>query len=134
MGSFLDKAFRITSLVLIIALLFNVYNSHAQTVGGIGQQEPVKFAGMLAANLTFCNAHSERQLDFSQLSLRSCHKWLKSHNGYCNSLFSRLTIEHYSTPESRREITLGRFHFGYMYKILFKAVQTIRTWKNSLSP
>jgi len=105
MGSFLDKAFRITSLVLIIALLFNVYNSHVQTAEGIGQQEPVKITGMLAASLTFCSAHLEQQ------------------SPNCKNFFSPLAIEHYST--GRRKIPQGRFHLEYTHRIPFKAVQVI---------
>ena len=105
MGSFLDKAFRITSLVLIIALLFNVYNSHVQTVEGIGQQDPVRITGLLAANLTLCMAHLEQQ----------------PHN--CKNFFYPLTIEHYST--GRREIIQDKFHLEYRQRIPFKAVQVI---------
>lgn len=103
MGSFLDETFRIAPLVLIIALLFNVYNSHAQTVGGIGQQEPVKITGMLAANLTFCNAHLEQQL----------------HN--CKNFFSSLTIGRQSTDE----ITQAGSIFEYIHRIPFKVVKVI---------
>lgn len=51
MASFLYKSFRKKALVLIIALLFTVYNNHAQE--GIGQQKPVKITGLLAANLFY---------------------------------------------------------------------------------
>lgn len=56
MGSFSCASVRKITLVLIIALLFIVYNSDAQNVKGIGQQKPVKITGMLAANLTFFDA------------------------------------------------------------------------------
>lgn len=49
MGSFYTSLLQKKTLVLIIALVFSVYNSQAQK--GIGQQKPVKIAGMLAATL-----------------------------------------------------------------------------------
>lgn len=53
MSRFFYRSFSKKKLVLIIALLFNVYNSHAQNAKGTGQQKPVKITGLLAVNLMF---------------------------------------------------------------------------------
>ncbi len=51
MCSFLHQYIWKITLVLIIASLFIVYNSHARDGKGPGQQKPAKIAGLLAANL-----------------------------------------------------------------------------------
>ena len=56
MSSFLYKSFRRKKLVLIIALLFTVYNSYARITKGIGQQKPVKITGLLAVSLVYFDA------------------------------------------------------------------------------
>ncbi len=71
MGDFLCKFNEKNTLVLIIALLFCVYNSHVQNEKGIGQQKPVEITGMLAANLTYVGAlrHPSNKKKFTTRSI-----------------------------------------------------------------
>lgn len=55
MGGFLYKFIGEKTLVLIIALLFYVYNSYAQNEKGVGRQKPVEITGLLAASLLYFN-------------------------------------------------------------------------------
>lgn len=73
MSSFLYKSFREKKLVLIIALLFNVYNSYARIAKGIGQQKPVKITGLLAVSLiSFVAAVNFKRREM-RISLFICH-------------------------------------------------------------